>query len=473
MRGVPRLVCWCCAICVLAAGGCRGGATRPDPEVMSDRSASAAQRIRAIETVPLDAEDTDAGLARLHVLVWTDGHPDAVRLAAADRLRGHDASAFWSAAERWLDEVDDAEVFDGLIDRAALDGSGGLIPVVLRRWARFPARADEAAGPHYRALQRLLPGREPEDELRELVQTHSQRHVAANAWVGLCRLVDPAALRRELAGWPPGGLLTADLREALPVLDRLPRNAEGLKWLAALREDPERWAAIVGSRTRGDAADLDGVELRHLAVCLHADAAYLRGGRAALHRSLSQRLEPGSRVPRAIDRAAEQDQDAVLESLSPADTAVVLSVLDVLQSRGVLAELFRQADSDHRDTQTEHGGVLTWGPQGRPVALDFPSHHNASDRKFYSSPAMVEAVYTGLAHYHFHAQAYANADYAGPGRGDLDFAEALGANALTFTFVNRDTLNADLTLPAPSGTVVLDLGVIQRPGSPRSNVTRN
>ena len=107
-------------------------------------------------------------------------------------------------------------------------------------------------------------------------------------------------------------------------------------------------------------------------------------------------------------------------------------------------------------------GVLTWDDHGRFTARGFAPQRKEGDRKFFTPPTLVAAMYTGLAHYHFHAQSHDHAAYAGPGRGDLAFTEALRANTLVLTFVDRDTLNLDLALP---GGVVLDLGSVVRPQS--------
>ena len=71
----------------------------------------------------------------------------------------------------------------------------------------------------------------------------------------------------------------------------------------------------------------------------------------------------------------------------------------------------------------------------------------------------MDALYTSLFHFHLHVQRYRNTDYAGPGYGDVNFADNSRANCLLFTFVNRDTLNVDYYR---HGRVQVDLGVIKR-----------
>ena len=73
---------------------------------------------------------------------------------------------------------------------------------------------------------------------------------------------------------------------------------------------------------------------------------------------------------------------------------------------------------------------------------------------------MFDAGYVSLFHFHMHVQRYRNERYAGPGPGDLDYAELNRTNCLVLTFVGRDRLNVDFYR---HGGVVVDLGVVERP----------
>ena len=72
---------------------------------------------------------------------------------------------------------------------------------------------------------------------------------------------------------------------------------------------------------------------------------------------------------------------------------------------------------------------------------------------------MIVHLFTGVAHYHFHAQDHRNTANAGPGGGDLDNADSWNLNFLVFTFVDRHHLNVDYY---QSGRAVVDLGTLQR-----------
>ena len=75
---------------------------------------------------------------------------------------------------------------------------------------------------------------------------------------------------------------------------------------------------------------------------------------------------------------------------------------------------------------------------------------------------------------HFHAQRHRNGNHAGPGLGDLNYAQNTRTNNLVFTFVDKDTMNVDYYR---HGKVIVDLGTIKRPTAvgrlivPRSTIT--
>ena len=75
---------------------------------------------------------------------------------------------------------------------------------------------------------------------------------------------------------------------------------------------------------------------------------------------------------------------------------------------------------------------------------------------------MFDAGYTGLFHFHFHATSHRNWEHAGPGFGDLQYADGTRANCLVMSFVDEDTLNVDWYR---HDAVVVDLGCVHRPPS--------
>ncbi len=85
-----------------------------------------------------------------------------------------------------------------------------------------------------------------------------------------------------------------------------------------------------------------------------------------------------------------------------------------------------------------------------------------NDVRFEASQAMFDAGYTAIFHFHYHAQKHRNASHAGPGAGDMQYADNTRANCLVMTFVDEDTLNVDFYR---HNRVLVDLGTVRRPGA--------
>lgn len=145
---------------------------------------------------------------------------------------------------------------------------------------------------------------------------------------------------------------------------------------------------------------------------------------------------------------------------SPTDTAVCAEILRGLHDDRVVAALFAEADRDIDDTRSEHGGLLLWNDKNEVVFEAVAPAVRRHNEVYLPPESLFVKLRDGLAHVHFHAQKYDNGEYAGPGKGDLEFVENNRVNAVVFTFVDRDTLNADAYFP---GKIVVDLGCIKRP----------
>jgi hypothetical protein len=136
---------------------------------------------------------------------------------------------------------------------------------------------------------------------------------------------------------------------------------------------------------------------------------------------------------------------------------LALRAADVTQ---VADHLFDYAERDRLDKSTEYGGVITLDSRGRFEIIEFPPRFREADNRFVASQAMMDAGYTAVFHFHFHAQKYTNGRYASPGIGDVNYAENLRVNCLVFTFVNEDTMNMDYYRHT---RVIVDLGEVARP----------
>jgi hypothetical protein len=205
-----------------------------------------------------------------------------------------------------------------------------------------------------------------------------------------------------------------------------------------------------------------GLELRHLGALRQASVKQLALDRSQLLSRVMHRLpdQPGAVRSQAgvMRQLPGESFGEHAETLCWADLLTIDLLLDAKSDPLLVRELFRQADADLADTTTEHGGVLD-KVDGRFVTEPFLPVIRAHDQKFYSSDVLIQRMYTGLLHYHFHAQKYMNGEYAGPGAGDLTFVENLQASAVVFTFLDQNTLGVDYYQP---GGIVIDLGVVRR-----------
>jgi hypothetical protein len=144
------------------------------------------------------------------------------------------------------------------------------------------------------------------------------------------------------------------------------------------------------------------------------------------------------------------------------DLAAMTLAKQALESEALRAHIFDFADRDQVDRATEYGGIIRMDDAGRFELIEFPPRSRVADNRYMAPQSLFDAGYTALFHVHNHAQTYNNRRYAGPHLGDFDYADETGANGLVFTFIDRDQINIDYYR---HDTVVVDLGLIQRPGS--------
>ncbi|MEO1236473.1 MAG: hypothetical protein AAFX76_06755 [Planctomycetota bacterium] len=445
---------WCFVLSWLLPGCVAGPTESPvSAAAILDRSVTAEHRLPLVERADLAGEGAVELRAALHVVVWSDRHALDLRVAAMDRLIEHDAGGFWRAADRWLNRIDDQAMVDAVALRLVRDGRTGSLPTLVLRWSRDPEARIEN---RQELLAELDGGTHPADRLADLITEGDDRATAAAAWALLTAWEGPAAARAALADWSRDNVWVRDLVAAGEVLGRLPGSVEGWRRLDTLRADAARWSAWASAARSVHPDGRVELALHHLPVLLNAEPVRRRRGLDALTQGLDAALAGAAVVPRADTRSSP----AAVRPGAWGDVLLALEVVDALKLPGVRASLFAQADADLANPRTEYGGVLTWDADGRPVARPHAPQEERGDRKFVSPPVLIKAAHTGLAHYHFHAQSYRSAEFAGPGPGDYAFTDALNAPTLVFTFVDRDTLNADLVFP---GRVVVDLGGIKRP----------
>lgn len=476
---------------VLATGCSSGGrveALPPDTQVIRDDEATELQRKRTIEGArqALSAGETDESLREaLKSVAWSrrarqDLRIEAIEALLADEANLDDTRAMLKLMLPTESAWSEWGVIEYVGDEATRRGWTDLAPAFAASLARAQLLIEDRERAEYAALSRLV----GEDAIVDLVfdvfagtidgaLTRERDRLAA--WSLLQRL-DPdgarigdrlRALSDERADEDP---LLGALKRGVDELGVVARTGEELAWLNTLSEDEHREffrtakgvVDVLGSDQKA------GLGLRHLSFLVWASRhqpAWLGASRDELFAHIQRRLNGRKHHFRNPLGSSGKDElfERVNAALNWGDALALCVTLEALDDVGLTSELFRQADLDHEDRTTEHGGVISADPTS-PVfyATHYPPRpaQRFGDDRFVASPEMIDHSADALLHYHFHVSKVKNADYAGPSVGDLDYAALYGRAALVFTFIDEDTLGVDYYQP---GRTAVDLGEITRP----------
>ncbi len=455
----------CSLLLLIGLTGCQPRPIDAPLETALSPDASASRRVRAVYLVP------DGAVFELMALLSSSRHPMRVREAALDHMLANDADRFWSGLTVRIRSVSDWPMLTLLAERASLERRADAVPALVISWARPSTRYRDTDRPERAAIATITGDPEPTGVLWAVFAGDGAWEPAPRlseaAWAVLCRRLTREDLLTGLGEHPDPFGLAELLLTAGSAVDVLPGDREGLAWLRAVSagstpEDWQRRADTIQKHGAGPAT----LALRHLPLIDRLDHRGIAPMRSDQLAALQQRLRGAQHASRGAGdigsaniRATPDRLADHANRLSWADLLVLDALLDALADPALVASLFDQAERDRQDTTTEHGGVLVWSETGAVVARAYAPMLRRHDQEYLASDACIEAMYAGLAHYHFHAQHYDNALWAGPGGGDLRFADNLHAHCVVFTFIDRDTLNADAYFP---GGIVVDLGCIRR-----------
>lgn len=455
--------------------GCQPSKITDPVAVMQSPNESPRRLERAMEMT--DASPQDPGrLSALHRIIWVDGFTPDIREQALERLAADDLENLKVTIRQRLPRIDAWLWLTRLSEIIAERNWTDLAPALISSWARPTIyEPDDSKRPEFRALVALYgEERVPDVILTTLIESNdiAQQGLRTRCWTLLNRLGYQArlvALLKE-ADIPENDLMLIDLRDAARELGVVPRNREEILWVRKLRE-PEH--AAFWRQARDAVAQLTPerrleLELRDLAIVVSAavhEPELLSMTKEELFRRVDTHLESTKRhiASRSFDGWEGEFNQRLFEhrdDLTWGDLAAMLIAIRAMQVPEVRTHLFDYADRDHEDRTSEYGGIIRLDAQNRFEIREFPPQYRMGDIRFNAPQAMFDAGYTGIFHFHFHAQAYQNADYAGPGMGDLQYAESTRANCLVLTFVSRSKLNVDYYR---HGRIIVDLGEIERP----------
>ena len=447
----------------LAAGGCGATSRIANPaRVATKVEAPLHRRLAAQAQMATDAPAAPARRRALIRILRGRAYPITQKKRALRELAGRFPDALRRHLGERLFRIRYRAVRAAALRTIAARGWRELRGPIARSWARHQRDRAERASPERAALRRLYPDRGAGEVLWTLLRDPEAAPAdRVAAWAVLMRVAQPAALRSRLRNARKGPPLMADLRAAAR-LGVLPPTRAATVWLRGLRAS-EDWPALARAARDLTPAQRSGLALRHLPAIARAAPGQRALGPPALLESLRARLAGARHIRRrppheGAERVPERLR-AVADRLVWGDLVCLLQTVEALRRPAVRAALFRQADRDRADRDSEHGGVLDFR-KTRVAARAFPPMISKHDHAYVPSDAMIAAMYGGLAHYHFHVQRVDNARHAGPGRGDRRLADRMRFNGLVFTSVGPDRINADWYRP---DGIVVDLGVLERP----------
>lgn len=478
-RYIMKYLVPCFAASMLwVAGGCE--TTVDDPmAALTDKSAHDRTHLKSMEMMQQgDPAGDEAYLKVLEGIVWRPGYGINVRREALAQLWEYDHERTLVLLRRQLPRMTNwpwlTECCEWIADRDL----ERLDPALISSWGRPRALTpDETERPEYIALVRMHGHDAVVEKVFDLFMVsskRSQRGLRQRCWDLLHRLGERDRLIVLAEQSQPSGddVLLLDLHAAATDFGMVPYNREEIIWLQELRQPDKQWFwdearqsfEQVPDQRRGELEmrDLAVVvaAVRHRPDLLEAPVTRLYSNVEGSLRGRKHYSEYHPGIPGAD--ASRERLKTHREKLTWSDLASIELALQALQPAEVRNHLFAYADEDHEDESTEFGGVIALDKEGRFEVLEFKPRIRQHDLKFNASQDMFNAGYTSLFHFHYHAQSHGNRDHAGPGLGDMKYADNTRANCLVFTFVDEDRMNVDYYR---HGGIVVDLGTIRRPGS--------
>lgn len=489
----------------LALSGCSSGKVPEgrdaQTEVLDSRRQLNERQI-ALEQVVDEAgsgqRDPKSVRESMKQLIWKASAPEQLRVRALNLLledQSPEAQADTRNLMRLRMPTEPSWVMigamcDACVQRAAQPEWKELTAALVRSYARRVPLPTDDQRPERRALEALHPGQsveltafntflKPEEHGATTKVADWVTKAREAAWELLSRL-DPDGSKRT------GFLASTDSKDpSVRVLERcakdlgvVPVTGSELTWLERLAAENnpanQAWWAQASAAARSLTPEQrQGLELRHIESVRWASTSrpqWLQSGRSELLSELTQRLS-GRRAWRKTEGLAN-DQQISRELLTErqnelvwGDLITIAAIDEALHAPGVSDELFAQSDADRADTSAEYGGALGSGDMlGRSspfLAKGFSprASQRLNDRTFVAPSELFSGSDRALAHYHFHVQTDSNAAYAGPGMGDLEYAQNHGRNCLVFTSVRAGVLNADYY---QRNGAAIDLGELKR-----------
>jgi hypothetical protein len=441
---------------------------------LMDKSESHRVRWAAARQAQEEMFDHPDRIAALKRLVWERGYPADYSNYAVDQLIAIDEAKAKEFLSHAIVLIQDWRTLGHVIDTAVERNWTDFVPALVRSYSMRTPRYRDEERPERAAIEKLLPGASIEQVVVDVFAQNTAADIKQRvaAWALLHRLLeDQGRVRAVLHGLRAQDPLLIDLKAASLELAIVPDSMETVTWLQVLRTEPHQafWnrAGEVVSRL-GD-EHKRGLELRHLPVVMwvaDTQPGVLEESREELISRLThwtdaqQHYLKGPTYDGPMDQHPQQFRHW-RHQLAWADLVLVHAMSRLMASPRVVRAWFVHADRDLEDKSTEYGGLIRRDEAGEAYVHAYAPLLRRHDLKYVPPKELVTDGYTALAHYHFHAQSYGNAKFAGPGIGDMErIARTQQFNGLVLTFIDKNRLNVDLYFRPD---VVIDLGTVVRP----------
>lgn len=470
----------------LSVCGITGCVSKPfiDPvTAMTDPDLTVDANIRAMKQAALEQPDNEQRIKSLKMIFSESGYTTPMRILAFEQLRENDEDLALQVARLRLPYLPAWDFINYLCVEIARNQWVDFTPSLIRSLSRYTPIYPFKERPEYIALLLLHPDKTLEEIIYEVVSEKPDSPLGSEwrmqAWELLGEVGSVKALYQMLENESidnDDGFLQ-DIRAGAMELGVIPVTKEEIKWLRRLRQPEyaqwwEKCASAVESLTIQQRAELS---MRHLAVLICIKEHYpqwLTQSRAELVEGINNRLQDRKHyyVNNTYDPVLASDTPQQFsywqDALTWTDLLTIKLAETMVYNQKVKAELFTQADKDRVDKTTEYGGILDFindselvgtdeNAESYPAAVAFPPRRRDHDLKFYASREMIDRGYESPFHYHFHVQEVRNTEYAGPGLGDLQYAQSLGINGIVITSVGKNRLNVDYYQPVPKRRVDL------------------
>ena len=469
-------VVFVCLLTVLFTAGC--GYTITDPAAsLRDTGRSTGEHRMALQMlVAAPGEPTASDVDAVQGLAYRSGYSEKLRLEGLAYLLRVNREVLVITLRRRLPRVTDHDWLIRLCQFVAENDITELDEALVSSWGRpWKYGMPDTERPEYLALLAMHGSGKPEEivwkTFRE-AKRPSESGLRYRCWDLLHRLDRRDQLIALVLAEPTDTPhpMQQGLHAAAVSFGTVPWNREEVLWIEKLG-DPSRaafWSSAESACNGLSPERRASLEIRHLSVVtaaaqsqpdllttnsddLYAGVAKRLAGQRH-YREVAPGFEPGHELNHRL--SAQRDR------LSWGDLLAIQIAQEAISLPEVRSHLFDFGDRDLEDETTEYGGVIALDDTGRFAVREFPPRIRIHDARFEASQEMFDAGYTALFHFHYHAQKYRNGSHAGPGAGDMKYANATRTNCLVLTFVDHDTLNVDFYR---HDGVLVDLGVIVRP----------